>query len=193
MQFLLQWVSVMCSKCLNVDALSLCLLDLDKGGNEFRFPTTQHSHSSIQSQFTVAALSPLLTLAILSHSSTTVYAFYSLWCDFYFSIPKESTYLSRCRVGAWLSIWRTCHISNKAAESDTFKSLFIQVYLDKKKNFFIISIIFWMNQQMTVNICLGWYIVLDRNSFVSPLNLLPVFISVFQSVSTLCGSSTGDF
>lgn len=31
--------------------LPLCLLDLDKRGNELSFPTTLHSHSSIQSQF----------------------------------------------------------------------------------------------------------------------------------------------
>lgn len=53
--------------------LPLCLLDLDKRGNELRFPITLHSHSSIQSQFTATALLLVLTLVILLNYIQFIY------------------------------------------------------------------------------------------------------------------------
>lgn len=117
---------VMCSKWLNVDILPQCLLDLDKGGNELRFPTTHHSHSSIQSQFTALPLSLLLTLVILPNCSTICIcvSFFSL-CGVagssVWNIPKKMLnlrHLNRCGVGGksqklhhWLST--VCNLPHK--------------------------------------------------------------------------------
>lgn len=117
----------MCRKCWRTT--------LEKGGNELRFPTTQHSHSSVQSQFTVPALLLLLTPAILPHSSTTsTLTMPAVTGSLAFSTPKralKSLHLNRCRAEGWLSNlphmenkWTTRYLVHQETKADeTLKKL----------------------------------------------------------------------
>lgn len=97
---------VMCSKSLNVDVVPLCLVNLDKGGNELRFPTTHHSHSLIQSWFTAPALLLLLTLVILPqaqlYTMPTVHLCY--FCVFLWGIWYSKGIFSTHKYYTWTGL-----------------------------------------------------------------------------------------